>query len=259
MPSTHHRKITRKELKQPDEFVSLLESAQEFFFNNLRQVIISSIVVLAVGAVALGTYLYESHRDRIAAQQFYTALSALNAKEYNTAAQDFSKLAEAEPGRHLGRLARFYLASAYMGQNDLPHARDALIAFLGEEHDPLYLSLARTSLAVVFERMGDFAKAANAYRQAAVVPGPEQVRAELGVARMLVRQGDKQGAIGAYRQFLAVHPYSEQRQEVLESLAMLGAPAAAPSPEKAAAAAGASGQALPVVAPAPAQSAAAPR
>ena len=73
--------------------------------------------------------------------------------------------------------------------------------------------------------MADWKKAAGAYQQAAADPGPEQVRAELGVARMLAKSGDKQGAIDAYRGFLAAHPFAQQRQDVMESLALLGAPA----------------------------------
>jgi tetratricopeptide (TPR) repeat protein len=256
MPSTHHRRITRKELKQPDEFVSIVESAEEFLLSNLRQVIISAAVVLAVAAVAAGTWYYEVHRDRMAANQFYTALTALNSKNYDTAAQDFSHLAEAEPNRRLGRLARFYIGLSYLGQNDLPRARDALIAFLGEEHDPTYISLGRTDLAVVYEKMGEFAKAEDEYRQAAAVPGPEQSRAELGVARMMMQQGNHSAAIEVYRQFLVHHPFSEQRGEVLESLAMLGASESAPAPK--AASAPAPGNPLSVVAPAPAAPAAKP-
>jgi len=55
--------------------------------------------------------------------------------------------------------------------------------------------------------------------------------AELGVTRMLAKSGDKQGAIAAYRGFLNAHPFAQQRQDVVESLALLGAPAdASPMP-----------------------------
>jgi len=104
-----------------------------------------------------------------------------------------------------------------------------LVAFLAEEHDPNFTSLALTDLAVVYERMSDWRKAAGAYQQAANVQGPEQVRAELGVARMLAKSGDKPQAIAAYRKFLAAHPFAAQRQDVIESLALLGAPAEPPS------------------------------
>jgi predicted negative regulator of RcsB-dependent stress response len=224
-PTTHRRKITQKELKAPDEFTALVENARDFFLNNLTQVIVSAAVVAAVGAIVIGVYYYERHRDSLVSARFYDAMTALNGSQNKVAETQFKQLADEEPGRRLGRLARFYLASAYIADGDLANARDALVAFLAEERDPMFRSLALTDLGVVYERMADWKKAAGAYQQAAADPGPEQVRAELGVARMLAKSGDKQGAITAYRGFLAAHPFAQQRQDVMESLALLGAPA----------------------------------
>ena len=232
-PTTHRRKITQKELKAPDELTTLVESAREFLVNNLNQVLISTAVVVVAGAIVIGVYYYERHRDSIASARFYNAITALNAGKNKDAEAQFKQLADDEPGRRLGRLARFYLATAYSADGDLPDARDSLVAFLAQERDPLFRSLALTNLAVVYERMSEWKKAAVAYRQAAADPGPEQVRAELGVARMLAKSGDKQGAIAAYRSFLNAHPYAQQRQEVAESLALLGAPAEIPPPSAA--------------------------
>ncbi len=241
-PTTHRRKITQKELKAPDELTTLVDSARDFLFGNLTQVLISTAVVVAVGAIAIGVYYYERHRDSLVSARFYDAITALNAGQNKPAETQFKQLADEEPGRRLGRLARFYLASAYLADGDLASARDSLVAFLAEERDPTFRSLALTNLAVVYERMADWKKAAGAYQQAAADPGPEQVRAELGVARMLARAGDKEGAIAAYRGFLTAHPFAQQRQDVLESLALLGAPAQIPPPPSAAA-----GGAQPVV------------
>ncbi len=228
-PTTHRRKITQKELKAPDEFTTLIDSARDFLVNNLTQVMISAGIVVAVAAIVVGVYYYERHQDNLASAEFYSAITALNAGHNKEAEAQFKKLADEEPGRRLGRLARFYMASAYLGDNDLPKARDALVAFLAEEHDPNFTSLALTDLAVVYERMADWRKAAGAYQQAASVSGPEQVRAELGVARMLAKSGDKPQAIAAYRNFLRAHPFAAQRQDVIESLALLGASAEPPS------------------------------
>src|SRR5208282_366582 len=235
-PSTHRRKITQKELKAPDELTTLVDNARDFLVNNLTQVLISTAVVVAVGATVIGAYYYERHRDSMVSARFYGAITALNAGQNKQAETQFKQLADEEPGRRLGRLARFYMASAYLADGDLPDARDSLVAFLAEERDPLFRSLALSNLAVVYERMADWKKAAGAYQQAAADPGPEQARAELGVARMLAKSGDKQGAIAAYRGFLAAHPFAQQRQDVMESLALLGAPAELPPPPSAAAA-----------------------
>src|ERR1019366_1505609 len=237
-PTTHRRKITQKELKAPDELTTLVDSARDFLANNLTQVLISTAAVVIVGAIAVGVYYYERHRDNIASARFYGAITALNAGQNKLAETQFQQLADEEPGRRLGRLARFYMASAYLADGDLPDARGSLVAFVAEERDPLFRSLALTNLAVIYERMADWNKAAGAYQQAAVDPGPEQARAELGVARMLVKSGDKQGAIAAYRGFLAAHPFAQQRQDVLESLALLGGAPAELLPPPSAAAAG---------------------
>src|SRR5271168_5291063 len=234
-PTTHRRKITQKELKHPDEFTTLVDSAREFLVGNLTQVLISAAVVVAAGAIAIGAYYYERHRDSIASARFYGAITALNAGRNKQAETQFKQLADEEPGRRLGRLARFYLASSYLADGDLPNARDSLVAFLADERDPTFRSLALMNLAVTYERMEDWKKAAGAYQQAAADPGPEQASAELGVARVLAKSGDKQGAIDAYRGFLAAHPFAQQRQDVMESLALLGAPAEIPPPPSAAA------------------------
>ncbi len=233
-PTTHRRKITQKELKAPDELTTLVDSARDFLVNNLTQVLISTAVVVIVGAIAVGAYYYERHRDNIASARFYDAITALNGGQNKAAETQFQQLAEQEPSRRLGRLARFYMASAYLADGDLAKARESLVSFLAEERDPLFRSLALTNLAVVYERMADWKKAAGAYQQAAADPGPEQARAELDVARMLVKSGDKQGAIAAYRGFLAAHPFAQQRQDVTESLALLGAPAEQAPPSAAA-------------------------
>jgi predicted negative regulator of RcsB-dependent stress response len=227
-PTSHYRKISQKELRAPDDFTAFVESAQQFFLENLRQVLISAGVVVLVGAIVIGVYYYERHRDSVASAQFYDAITALNAGQNKDAEAQFKKLADEEPGRRLGRLSRFYLANAYIADGDLANARDSLVAFLADERDPTFRSMALTNLAVVYERMADWKKAAEAYRQASADPGPEQARAELGVARMLAKAGDKPGAVAAYRSFLTEHPFAQQRQDVLESLALLGAPAEAP-------------------------------
>ncbi|HUY26561.1 MAG TPA: tetratricopeptide repeat protein [Candidatus Binataceae bacterium] len=241
-------KITRKELKQPTDFQSLAENVQDFVLGNLRQVIISAVIVLVAAAAAFGMYTYERGRDRQAGDAFYGALTALGAKQYKIAEIQFASLGAAEPNRRIGKLARLYLAQAYQGEGDLGKARDALIAFVADYHDPEFSSLALMDLGVVYERMGDLHKAQGAYQQAAGVPGPEQLRAELAIARMLSEQGDSAGAIQAYRAFLVLRPYAQQRAEVLESLAMLGAGPAEPQAHQLAAPAGA----MPVVIPPPA-------
>jgi len=220
---THHKRISRKELKQPDEFQSFVANAQEFLRSNLRQSIVSASIVLAAGALAVGIYYYEIHRDTVAGDRFYSAIGELNRKNYTQAEAGFEKLSQDEPGREVGKLARFYLGSAYFQEGQLQKARDALVAYVPDAKDDLFASMAFEDLGVIYEKMGDLKKAQGAYAQAAAIPGPEQTRAELQVARLMAEQGDNTGAIKGYQSFLTSHPFAQDRQTVIEALANLGA------------------------------------
>ena len=83
---------------------------------------------------------------------------------------------------------------------------------------------------VANEDLGDFKAAHQAYSAAAALNGPESHTAQIEAARTLGRLGDTAGAIAAYRQFLSAYPFSEERTDVIEALAQLGATPAATTP-----------------------------
>jgi predicted negative regulator of RcsB-dependent stress response len=225
--ATPRYKIKTKDLKAPDEFVTLVDRIGNYLTDNLARVIIGAAVVIALAAVIFTYAFYRAHQNQIVADRFYDALTALNHKDYNTAEHRFEALAQTGSGA-LASLARLYAASAYMSDRKPAHARDALEAYLADSDQPSFKNLALVQLGVVYENLGDFKKAHDAYAQAAMIPGPEQGRAQLGIARTLLKQGDNAGAIAAYRNFLAANPFSPERAEVTESLAALNTSQAAP-------------------------------
>ncbi len=229
MASTH-RKLRRKDLRQPDEFTTLVESAQHYLTTHLGEILAAAAVLAAAIAVVVAIRFYQEHRDAAAANQFYQAFTALDAKNYKLAESQFEKLAHDAPRLQVGRLAHFYLGTCYMEDNQPARARDAFRAYLDGEHDPMFGSLAMLNLGVIYERMNQLRDAEASYRKAAAMPGPEQLRAQLSVARMLSREGRRQAAIDEYRRFLNEHPYAPERQEAMEALANLGvAPQEAPA------------------------------
>jgi tetratricopeptide (TPR) repeat protein len=173
--ATRH-KISRKELKQPDEFQSIFETAGLFFELHMTEVLLGAGALLVIVALALGLYYYEVRQGHAAAARFDQALSDLQAAKFDVAEKELS------------------------------------------------------SLAASYEELGDYKQAEDAYRQASKIEGPEQARAELGVARMLQRQGKRAEAIVAYNEFLTQHPYAPERAMVMETLAQLGvAPPSTPA------------------------------
>ncbi len=229
--ATRHHKISRKELKQPDEFQSIFETAGLFFELHMTEVLLGAGALLVIVAIALSFYYYEVRQSHAAAARFDQALSDLQGGKYDVAEKELSRLATDEPHRAVGRLANLYLANAYLAQKEPAKARDLLLRYLAENDASVFRNAALDDLAVTCEELGDYKQAEDAYRQASKIEGPEQARAELGVARMLQKQGKRVEAISAYNDFLAQHPYAPERTVVMETLAQLGiAPPAAPTP-----------------------------
>jgi tetratricopeptide (TPR) repeat protein len=228
--ATRH-KISRKELKQPDEFQSIFETAALFFELHMTEVLLGVTALVGIVAIALGFYYYEARQSRAAAARFDTALSALQDAKYDVAEKELTTLADDESHRAVGRLANLYLATAYLAQKEPAKARDTLLRYLAEDDASLFRGAALDDLAVTYEELGDYQQAEDAYRQASKIDGPEQARAELGMARMLQKQGKRAEAISVYNEFLTQYPYAPERTSVMETLAQLGiAPGAAPAP-----------------------------
>ena len=228
--ATRH-KISRKELKQPDEFQSIFETAGLFFELHLTEVLLGAAVLVVTVAIALGIFYYEARRGHEAAARFDAAMGELEGGKYDVAEKALLSLAADEPHRAVGRLANLYLATAYLAQKQPAQARDALLRYLAKDDTSLFRDAALDDLAVAYEELGDYKQAEDAYRQAAKLEGPEQARAQLGVARMLQKQGKSAEAVSVYKDFLAQNPYAAERPSVEEALAQLGVgPEAAPSP-----------------------------
>ena len=221
MPTPRY-KLDRKELKQPDEFITLLDRAGDFIADNIARVVIGAICVVALVVVFYAVSLYEDHQREVASSRFYDAITALSHQDYKTAAAGFDALASDNPHQSLGQLAKLYSASTYMAENDDKDARTTLQAYLANSDQPLYRGMALMQLGAADENLGDFKAAHDAYAQAAGIGGPGKARAQIGVARTLIKQGDTKAGIEAYEQFLTENPFSGERNYVIETLATMG-------------------------------------
>lgn len=224
----HPHRLSRKELRKPDEFVTFVDAAGDYIVSHLGRVIIGVITLLALILVIVGLRFYLSYQDRQIAEAFYQASTAYDRKEYASARSQFAALAAAHPHSSLGRLATLYIGNAYLADNEAKQARDALQKYLSADDRPAFREMALMQLGVADEEVEDLAGARKAYEEAAAMKGPEQGRAELNVARLLVRQGDKPAAIAAYQRFLRESPFSQERGEVVDALAQLGVAPPAP-------------------------------
>jgi tetratricopeptide (TPR) repeat protein len=227
MATTHRQKIRRKDLKQPDEFMTVAYTVEDFIENHLNKVISGVVAALILAAVFFLIYQHTVSVRQKAAEQFYEGFSALNSKDYKSAEQKYDALIAEHPSSAAASLARFYLGLAYFNSGDLPHARQSLEEYTQGEAQHSLRELALMDLGVVYEQMGEYAKAAGTYRQAAAINGPQANNAQVAVARVLQLAGKRDAAIKAYQDFLKANPYAPQRDTVVQALASLGVSAPA--------------------------------
>jgi tetratricopeptide (TPR) repeat protein len=218
----HHR-LTRKELRQPDEFVSFLDATGDYLTDHLARVLAIAAGIFIVNLIGIGLHLYFEHQARAVAEAFYGASSAYDKKDFKGAEERFQTLAGEDPSTDLGRLALLYLGDVYLDDHKAAQARDALQSYLKVAEKPTFRQLALLQLGVAYEALGNAGEARKAYELAASINEGAQGRAELQLARLMVVQGDKHGAIATYQRFLREHPFGEDRATVVDALAQLGA------------------------------------
>ena len=226
--TTHRPKIRRKDLKQPDEFMTAAFTVEDFVEHHLNKVITGVIAILVLAAALFLMYQHVSNAKKAAAEQLYEGFSALNSKDYKGAEGKFSALIAQHPSSNAAGLARFYLGIAYFNSGDLAHARQALESYTESEGPDSLRELALMDLGVVYEQMGEYDKAAHTYGRAAALNGPESNDARIAVARVLQLEGKRDAAISAYQDFLKANPYAPQRDTVVQALANLGVSPPAP-------------------------------
>jgi len=224
------RHLTRKELKQPDDFMVAAGRVRDFAEQHLWKLLAATV---AVCVIALAIFAYHRHRVSVAeqaSQQFYDGFQAFNAKDYKTAERRFLGVMTEYSGSEPAHLATFYSGLAYLAQKNWPQAIEMLSNYTSENGDRFLRQLALFDLGVAYEASGDLAQAAQNYSAAASIDGPASVNAKLAVAHLFELQGKRHDAIVTYQQLLADPQASGQREQVMAALArLMGQPAASAS------------------------------
>ncbi len=220
------KKISRKELKEPDEFVAFWDRAIGYLISHKReslQVVTGLLVAVLVISMAI---LYFQKREKTASRllgQAQTLLSPARAAgvaeaikvdtsaESEEAKQGFEllkSLVEDYGGTHSGQKGRILLGDIYYEKGELDAAVDTYRGFLKGRGQPAILTaLAWDGLAHTHEAKGDFGEALECYEELSRMDLTYmQGWALIGVARCNEKLDKPEAALEAYRTLLASDP-----------------------------------------------------
>jgi predicted negative regulator of RcsB-dependent stress response len=196
------RRLTRKELRQPDWFQTVTENAFEFYQRQRFAVYLGLAVVILLLLGIWGWGVFKERQDSMAAQEFGQAMTQYHAGKYREAIAGLEKVQTHRWSRY-GNLAHLYEANSYLALNDFTKATTATQRFIvGTDQNSLMRQIGLLTLADIEERQSQCKEAIKNYTEAAKIKAAFTDRAILGEARCAVQLGDVKGGIAAYRQLL---------------------------------------------------------
>jgi len=204
--ATASKRITRKQIREPDKFLVWSQQAIDFA-RDRRPLIIAAAAVLVLLLVAIaGWRLYKSSHETEAAQSFSQAIALYRAEKYREAIPAFQKVQSYRWSRYAS-LASLYETDSYVALKDLDKALSSARQFVSAtDANSLYRQMGLVTLAYVEELKGQCPQAIQHYVEAQQITGPYKDRALLGSAGCYAQTGDNKAAIAAYRQYLSDNP-----------------------------------------------------
>jgi predicted negative regulator of RcsB-dependent stress response len=226
--ATASRRITRKQLRQPDKFQVFSDQALEYFAAHKTFVFAAAGAVIVFALAVWGWQSFKERQNVTASHEFTRALALYQADKYGEAIPVFEKVQTYRWSRY-AVLAHLYLANSYLASNQLDKALNAAERLLvATKPESLYRQIALVTLGETEEQMKRCKPAIEHFSEAQKIPGALESRATLGKARCAEALGDSQTALQAYRDYLKDNPGSPLAVKV----AALEANTAAPTTTK---------------------------
>ncbi len=214
--ATASKRITRKQLRQPDWFQVTSENALEYYDQHKGLVFAALAGLLVLGALIWGWQLFKQRQNLAASREFSKAMVLYQSEKYGEAIKAFETVKDYRWSRY-AVLAHLYLTNSYLVTNDLEKAIiEGQRSLAATSPNSLYRQISLVDLATAEEQKQQCKSAIDHYSEAQNIPGPLQGKALLGKARCAEQLGNTATAIAAYKEFLKENPGSPYAVRVSE-------------------------------------------
>jgi predicted negative regulator of RcsB-dependent stress response len=206
--ATSAKHLSRKELRQPDNFVLFTQRALGFVQKNRRLFILAGALIVAAIICVSIWQVYKSRQNEQAAQFFDNAITLFRANKHKEAIAGFEKVEEYR-WSHYAALAHLYEANSHLAMNDLDKATAAAQRFIAStSQNSVYRQIGLMTLGHIQELKTQCADAIGHYTEAERIAGALKESAVLGKARCSTVVGNIKSAVAAYQQYIKENPNS---------------------------------------------------
>jgi predicted negative regulator of RcsB-dependent stress response len=214
--ATAGRKISRKELRQPDWFQIASDNALDYFSHHKNLVFAAAAGVVVIVAIIWGWQIFKERQNVAASQEFSKAMALYQSENYRGAIAAFETV-KGFRWSHYAILAHLYLANSYLATNDVDKAvNEAQRSVAATSPNSFYRQIALVTLATAEEQKKQCKAAIEHYSEAQTIATALQSRAVLGKARCAEELGDINTAITAYKEYVKENPGSPFAVKVAE-------------------------------------------
>ena len=230
---TRAKKIAKKKLKEPDEFITLTERTYHFLTQHSKPVIACVIIVLVIFSAIFFYQRWEKKKEGNAYQLFAVAAETYQAtsspyreaspEQYKMVLEKFDEVIAKFPRTFAGKLSILFKGNLHLRLGEFEEAIKSYDAFLqkaGEEK--LYRIFALEGLGYSYEGKKDHGKALSAYQKIGEMGETfESANAYLGMGRCYEKLGKNKEAIENYKNFVKIAKKSNETNAVLRKISLL--------------------------------------
>jgi tetratricopeptide (TPR) repeat protein len=227
------RKIIKKKLKEPDEFISFTEHAFRFISRHYRRIITGGVIL----GVLLGAFFlfqkWEEKKEGEAYQLFGTALELYqrldspyregSPADYKSLMEKFDEVITKFPRTSSGKLSLLYKGNLRLKLGEFDEAIKVYETFLQKSgKEKFYRLLATEGLGYAHEGKKEYEKAVEAYeRMLEMGEGLQVANAYLSKGRCYEKLGKKKEALESYKSFLNLAPKAMMANLASERISQL--------------------------------------
>ena len=230
---TGKKKITKKKLKEPDEFVTFTEKTFLYITQHLRPIATGGIIVLILLLSIYIFYRWEAKKEGEAQQKFNLAVETYqivsspyregSIQEYKDVLKKFDEVMTKFPRTSSGKLSILYKGNIHLRLREFEEAIKAYQAFLQKGGgEKLYRLFALEGLGYAYEGKKDYEKALTTFQKIVEMGESfELANAYLNIGRCEETLGKNKEALENYKNFLKVSQKSYMTNIVLRKISHL--------------------------------------
>jgi len=227
------KKIIKKKLKEPDEFISFTDHAFRFISRHYKR-IITGVVILGVLLAAF--FLFQKWEEKKEAEAYLPFSAALelyqmlnspyregSPTDYKSLMEKFDEVITKFPRTSSGKLSLLYKGNLHLKLEEFDEAIKAYETFLQKAgKEKFYRLLAMEGLGYAHEGKKEYEKAVEAYeRMLEMGEGLQVANAYLSKGRCFEKLGKKKEALESYKTFLNLAPKAMMANLVSERISQL--------------------------------------